>query len=184
MGRVNLTARAVAYLASEEGLVLEAYKDVKGIWTWALGVATPSGFPVLQYKDSPAPLEECLRVSIDLLKKQYLPAVQRAFKTDLTEAQTAAALGFHWNTGAIEKAQWVKDVNAGELDRASGNILQWSSHGLLTQRRLREQRLFFKDNWPADIRCNVYPVNRSNYHPVTSKGVRTDLLPTLSKIVG
>lgn len=41
--RFKLTPRIVAAIAHEEGLVLEAYRDSVGVWTWALGVTNASG---------------------------------------------------------------------------------------------------------------------------------------------
>jgi GH24 family phage-related lysozyme (muramidase) len=67
----------VAYVGHEEGLVAEAYKDSKGIWTWALGVAATSGFNVQQYRDKPAPLVVCLRASIDYMRAHYCPLSKR-----------------------------------------------------------------------------------------------------------
>lgn len=180
---ITLTPKGVAYLGTEEGMVREAYKDTKGIWTWALGVTDASGHLVGRYKDNPAPLDQCLAVSVWLIKERYLPAVDRAFTVDLNEAQTAAALSFHWNTGAIGKAQWVKDFNAGRREAAYENIMQWSAKGLLTERRKRERRLFFNEQWPGDLRVNIYPVNHDNYHPVISKAERVDLIPDLKKVM-
>lgn len=180
---VTLTPKGVAYLGVEEGLVREAYKDSAGVWTWALGVTDASGHLVERYKDNPASLDQCLAVSLWLIKERYLPAVERAFKADLNEHQTAAALSFHWNTGAIERAQWVKDFNAGKTDAAYENIMQWHSKNLLTARRKRERRLFFDNQWPGDLRVNVYPVNHDTYRPIISKAEKVDLIPVLQKVM-
>jgi len=61
--------------------------------------------------------------------------------------------------------------------------MQWSSKGLLTERRKRERRLFFNGQWPGDLRVNIYPVNHETYHPVISKAERVDLLPDLKKVM-
>jgi hypothetical protein len=101
----------------------------------------------------------------------------------LNESQTAAALSFHWNTGAIEKAQWVKDFNAGNKDAAYENILQWGSKGLLTERRKSERRLFFNNQWPGSLKVNIYNVNHENYHPIINSPVQTDIIPALTKVM-
>jgi lysozyme len=177
-----LTPRAVAYPLSEEGVVLEAYKDNVGVWTWAGGIATTSGFNVAQYKDKPASLDTALRATVDYMRTRYLPAVAKAFAGhDLTEAQFAAALSFHWNTGAILTAQWVKDFMAGKPASARADIMQWASHGALTARRKREAALFFDGVWPS-LSVPVYGIAKPSYHPSGSHSI--DALPVLQSILG
>ena len=177
------TARAVAYLGMEEGLCLEAYRDTGNVWTWALGVTDASGHKVSRYINNPQPLDKALEVSVWLIKEKYLPTVEKAFKTTLTEPQLAAALSFHWNTGAIGRAQWVKDFNNGNRQKAYDGFLQWTSRGLLEGRRKRERELFFNNKWPTDLRANLYPVNPQTHRPITSKPTKVDLLNTLEKIL-
>ena len=179
----TLTARAVAYLGMEEGLCLEAYRDTGNVWTWALGVTDASGHKVSRYINNPQPLDKALEVSVWLIKEKYLPTVEKAFKTTLTEPQLAAALSFHWNTGAIGRAQWVKDFNNGNRPKAYDGFLQWTSRGLLEGRRKRERELFFNNKWPTDLRANLYPVNPQTHRPITSKPTKVDLLNTLEKIL-
>lgn len=178
----TLTPRSVAYPLTEEGMVLEAYKDSRGIWTWAGGIATTSGFDVLQYKDKPTTLDAALRATIDFMRTRYLPAVAKAFAGhDLTEAQLAAALSFHWNTGAILTAQWVKDFMAGKPTSARADIMQWASHGALTARRTREQKLFFDGVWPS-LNVPVYSVSKPSYRPAGARSI--DVMPVLQSILG
>lgn len=179
----TLTPKGVAYLGMEEGLTLEAYRDTGNVWTWALGVTDASGHKVSRYIDNPQSLEKALEISVWLIREKYLPAVEKAFKGDLDEAQTAAALSFHWNTGAISRAQWVKDFNSGNRTAAYNGFLQWTSRGLLEARRKRERELFFNGIWPTDLRANVYPVGKPGYRPMISKAKRVDLLPDLQKIL-
>lgn len=178
-----LTAKCVAYLGMEEGLCLEAYRDTGNVWTWALGVTDASGHKVSRYINNPQSLDKALEVSVWLIKEKYLPAVERSFKSKLNEAQIAAALSFHWNTGAISRAQWVKDFNAGNTQKAYDGFLQWTSRGLLEARRKRERELFFNGRWPIDLRANVYPVNPQTHRPIISKPTKMDLLDTLKKIL-
>ena len=67
----RLTPRIVAAVAHEEGLVLEAYKDSVGVWTFGLGMATTGGYDVLRYKDKPVPIEEAVRLSIDAMRRDH-----------------------------------------------------------------------------------------------------------------
>lgn len=178
----NLTPRIVSYLGSEEGLVREAYLDSSRIWSWAMGLATTGGFDVLRYKDKPATLVECLRASVTYIRTRYLPVVERAFSgIDLSEAQLAAALSFHWNTGAILTATWVKDVLAGKPNSAKADIMNWTSHGTLTARRQRERDLFFNGVWPRSLWVPVYEVAKPSYRP--NRPAPVDVTPLLQQIM-
>jgi lysozyme len=161
---MELTPKVVNFLASLEGLVLEAYKDSVGVWTAFLGVTNQSGHEVYpRYKDNPQSMEKALEVSIWLLRTKYLPAVVKAFPNGLNEAQLAAALSFHWNTGAISRVDLPED------------FMHWTSHGSLTNRRQMELDLFTKGQWPKDMTVPIYPVNKPSYSPSFRKGKRVDL---------
>lgn len=178
---MKLTARIVNYIASEEGIVAEAYKDSKGIWTWGMGVTNASGHEVYpRYKDKVQTLDKCLKVSIWLLEKKYLPAVVEAFpQAGLTDAQVAAALSFHWNTGAIGRAQWVKLWNAGSHLKAAEAFKNWPEPRF---RRKRERDLFFQGIWPQDQTVPLWEVNKRSYKPMAPRPV--DLMPVLEAIFG
>jgi len=162
---MELTPRIVAYLAREEGLCTEAYKDGGGVWTWALGVTNKSGHQVYpRYKDSPQDLEKCFGVSVWLLREKYLPTVLKA-SPDLNEAQLAAALSFHWNTGRYPS--YADDFK---------KSVEIRNKGALDARRKREQALYYTGVWPS-LRCPVYPVSHKSYTPVFAKGSLIDPLP-------
>lgn len=181
---MTLTPRIAALIAAKEGLVREAYKDSKGIWTWALGVTNASGHQVHpRYLDNPQPIERCLEVSLWLMAERYLPAVQRAFAGhDLTEAQLGAALSFHWNTGAILTASWVKLWKAGEIAKARRSFMSWNKPAEIVPRRQAECDLFFDGTWPS-LACTVYPVRKPGYTPDWRRGERIDLLPIVAGMV-
>lgn len=177
---MELTPKIIAYVASEEGMVREAYKDSVGIWTWALGVTNVSGHEVYpRYLDKPQPFDKCLEISIWLMREKYLPAVEKAFQGQaLNEAQIAAALGFHWNTGRILTAQWVKDWKEGKPNSARANILNYRKPAVLLKRRERERGLFFDGVWPS-LAVPIYPVSKPAHTPQWGKAERVDLLPVL-----
>lgn len=181
---MKLTPRIVAYIAHEEGLVREAYRDSVGVWTWALGVTGASGHQVYpRYLDKPQPLEKCVEVSVWLIRQRYLPRVELAFPgIDLAEHELAAALSFHWNTGAIGRADWVEHVLIGDRDAAREAILDYRRPPEIVPRRKRERALFFDAAWPADLRCPVWNVAKPSYRPRGS--VPTDLLPIIAAVMG
>lgn len=176
----DLTFAAVLEIADHEGLVLEAYKDSVGVWTWGGGVTSKSGHSVMRYKDKPQSLERVLEVYVWLLRTKYLPAVLRAFDGyDLAEHELAAALSFHWNTGAIERADWVKDVLAGRMEEGYEDILNWSTPRSIIARRKLERNLFFKGEWSSDGLVPIYEVRKPSYQP--GKARLVDIRPALQK---
>lgn len=153
----RLTARIACELIAHEGIVREAYKDSVGVWTWSVGLAETGGWPVMQYKDNPAPLDVCIGAYIDALQKQYLPDVLKAFAgRTLTEAQTGGALSFHYNTGAIKRASWVKSFLAGDMAEARIEMMEWCHPPEITDRRRAERNLFFDEQWTGKGTSTVY----------------------------
>jgi hypothetical protein len=81
----------------------------------------------------------------------------------------AAALSFHWNSGRFPRyagnfAKSAEIRNGGDLDA----------------RRAREQRLWFRGEWPPNLNCPIYPVTgllkpRPNFR----KGKYVNLLPQI-----
>lgn len=168
---MELTPKMVQYLAHEEGMVLQAYLDSENVWTWALGVTNRSGHRVYpRYWNNPQSLEHCVDVSVWLIKNEYWPAVDKALPPGATEAQAAAALGFHWNSGRFPKyaknfAKSVEIRNKGDLD----------------ERRAREQDLWFKGKWPPNLDCPVYPVRGfERPRPDFSRGKYQNILPLIT----
>ena len=181
---IKLTPRIVAYVAHNEAIIPEAYKDSRGIWTWGMGLATTGGYDIMKYKDNETPIVTCLRAAIDALNHDYLPAIIKAFgDRNLSEGQAAAALSFHWNTGAILKAQWVKDFVGANLFQGEKDLREnYTNKGLLQSRRDSEADLFFKGKWPNPMTTLIYEVSKPSYTPKNAKSF--DPIPTLRQIMG
>src|SRR5690554_2778121 len=129
-----LTARAVLELASHEALVRQTYKDSVGVLTWAVGMTNATGHRVERYVGRPAPLQHCMNVFVWALR-QYARQVDEAFAGHrLTESQYAAALSFHWNTGAIKRASWVQHWKAGRHTEARQAFMNWVTPPEITER--------------------------------------------------
>ena len=183
--KAPLTPRMAAELAGHEAIVTEAYLDQGGVWTWGIGVTAHAGHDPLAYKDKPASIETCLKVYVDLLRDTYLPPVAAVFSShDLTEAQWGAALSFHYNTGAIERATWVKTWLAGDVEAARGQFMDWTKGGVVTKRRAAECALFFNGTWSGDGRAWVFGVTKPDYAPDIAAGTRVDVLTPLTRLLG
>lgn len=182
----DLTERGVLELISHEAIVQEAYKDSVGVWTWAIGVTNASGHEVYpRYKDNPQSLARCIEVSVWLMRTKYLPDVLKAFEGHaLSEAQLTAALSFHYNTGAIGRADWVKSWKAGLTEIARAQIMNWKSPPEIVERRAKERDLFFDGKWSGDGMATVYPVSKPSYSPTWSKAKRVDVTAAVRVALG
>lgn len=178
----DLTPRIALELIAHEGVAREAYRDSVGVWTWSVGITQASGHAVFpRYKDNPQPLEHCLAVFLWLLRTKYLPAVLAAFgAVELTEPQLGAALSFHWNTGAIARAGWVRRFVAGDAAGARVAMLDWARPPALLPRRRREQALFFDAAWTADGTALVYDVAKPAYRPAGAN--RVAIAPAIARL--
>jgi lysozyme len=178
----HLSMNAALELFSHEAIIREAYKDSVGVWTWSAGLTAAAGVDIDQYRDRPASLQVCVDAAINRIEKRYLPEVLAAFKgKTLTESQLAAALSFHYNTGAIGRADWVKMFVAGKVNEAEAAIMNWKSPPEIVERREKEQKLFFHGVWSNDGKVLVYEVNKPSYSPKWSSAKRVDVTVELKR---
>lgn len=176
----TITERIALELIGHEAIVPEAYKDSVGVWTWSVGITSRSGHSVERYKDKPQTLQHCLAVYLWLLRERYAPAVAKAFDgLALTEAQFGAALSFHYNTGAIDRAGWVKLFRAGQIREARAAFMEWRKPAEIIPRREKECALFFDGCWSGDGLATVYEVAKPGYSPKWSTAKRVDVRPAL-----
>lgn len=172
----DVTEKIALELLEHEALVLEAYKDSVGVWTWSCGITDSSGHAVMRYKDNPQTVSHCLAVYIWLLRKVYLPDVLAAFgKIELTEEQLGAALSFHYNTGAIKSAEWVKSFCAGREVNARTEFMNWTKPKEIISRRKAERNLFFDGVWSHDGRVTAYDVRKPSYAPDWKSAHQVDI---------
>lgn len=171
-----LNVRAMLELCSHEAIIQEAYKDSEGVWTWSAGITSASGHSVERYKDNPQTMAKCLEIFVWLVREKYLPAVIKAFEgRTLTEAQLAAALSFHWNTGAIGRASWVKSFMGGQPTTARREFMEWNKPAAIIERRQHECDLFFDGRWSGDGKVTVYQVRKPSYAPNWGSAKRVDI---------
>lgn len=180
-----LTVRALGEIVGHEAIVQEWYKDSKSIGSWGVGVTNASGHNVDGYKDNPQPVRKCLEVYLWLLRTRYLPDVLKAFAgRTLTEAQIAAALSFHYNTGAILRADWVKSWLNGQPTTAKLEIMNWKSPPEIVERRKKERDLFFDGKWSGDGTTLLIPVKKPSYTPDWGRAKRINITADLAALGG
>lgn len=184
-----ITYRVALENASHEAIVRQAYKDSVGVWTWSVGLTNATGHTVTRYKDKPQTMEHCLRIYVWALNN-YADAVRAAFKgIQITEAQFAAALSFHWNTGAINKASWVGMFKRGDMVAAEKSFKSWNKAGGreiagLTSRRAKEADLLFRGKWSNNGTITEYTRVRADYTPDWSSAKRVNIEADLRKALG
>lgn len=138
--------------AHHEAVIRQSYKDGAGVWTWSFGLTGATGHRVDRYIGNIQPMQKCIDIYVWALDN-YAKSVRETFKgINLTKAQFAAALSFHWNTGAIKRASWVNDFKAGRMTQAEASLKTWNkSAGKkvegLVHRRKKEADLLFRGKW-------------------------------------
>lgn len=120
------------------------------MWTWSVGLTNATGHHVERYIGKPSSLQHAINVYVWALRR-YAVGVQKAFRgVPITKAQFAAALSFHWNTGSILSATWVKQFISGDIEKARASIMNWKKPPEIEGRRKRERDLFFDGRWSGD----------------------------------
>jgi lysozyme len=172
-----LTKRVLLEVVCHEGIVKEAYKDTKNIWTWGIGVTNASGHTVERYIDNPQSINRVIEIYKWLLETKYLPDVLKAFEgKKLSESELAAALSFHYNTGAINKASWVKSYMKGLKGIAKQEFMNYRKPVEIIERRTKERDLFFNGKWSNDGTATVFEeVNKPSYTPKWGSAKRIDI---------
>lgn len=159
--------KGIAAIMRHEGVVPGPYYDSVGVQTYGVGHTAAAGDP--DPADMPAGMPEDLdaelkRVfdvfSADLAK--YEADVERAIKVPVTQHEFDAAVSFHYNTGAIGRATWIKSLNAGDRAKAAEQIMNWTKPPEIIPRREAEQRLFRDGIYPSEP-IVVWKVNTARH---------------------
>lgn len=159
-------------LIGHEGIVLSPYRDSKGVWTLGVGHTKAAGNP------DPATFqgELMLGEAIGLFRHdvmRYEAEVAKAVKVPLKQHEFDALVSFHYNTGAIGKASFVKKLNAGDRAGAIKGIMDWRKPAEIVPRRTAERDLFRDGKYPPPY-ASIYPATKSGAVE-WSKGKRIDL---------
>ena len=162
---MKMTTKMLLEVASHEAVVRQMYKDAVGVPTWSIGITNASGHNVQRYEGNRQSLLRCLEVYVWVMAR-YVKTVEEVFADfALTEAQFTAAVSFHYNTGAIKTASWVKLFKQGKLAEAEASLKSWNRakgkvlEGLVT-RRAQEANLLFRGRYSNDgtiVEYDVYP---------------------------
>lgn len=178
-----ITTNVALEVAAHEAVIREAYKDSVGVWTWSVGLTNASGHNVERYIGKPQSLKKCLEIFVWALDN-YADDVREAFAGfDLSEAEFAAALSFHWNTGGIKRASWVDHWKKGNIGQAKRAFMAWNKPKEIIGRRNKELDLFFDGVWSNNGTMTEYTELTSRKTPVWRSAVKRDVADILSDLL-
>lgn len=134
-------------LEGEEGCVLRTYRDSRGIPTIGFGNTGPDIVMGLVWTREQA--DEALTRR---LATEFEPAVNTV-KVALDQGQYDALISLTYNIGTngFLGSTLLRDLNAGNYQKAADDFMMWVIPSELTARRQRERVMFMGDN-------GVYPV--------------------------
>ena len=137
---LSLSAAALVGIATHEGYVGQAYRDIVGVWT--IGFGTTEG---VKPGDRIEPVQALQRKMADVRK--FEGALKRCVTVPLHQHEYDAFLSLAYNIGpgAFCRSTLVRKLNAGDYASACAEILRWDKAGGktvagLTKRRQAEYR--------------------------------------------
>lgn len=157
---MQTSSKGIAALELEEGVVLRAYRCPAGVWTIGGGLTAASGV-VKPRAGMVITAAEATRL-MQLALKNYEPAVAVAMSVGGTittrpaQHEFDAGVSFHFNTGAIRRASWVKHWKTGaSREQIRMALMAWNKGGGrvlpgLTARRNREAAMLLDKIYRGD----------------------------------
>ena len=116
--------KGIAFLERHEGVVLKAYRDPVGIWTIGAGLTAASGV-VKPSAGMTITADEASALTRKALTANYEPAVEAAMP-GAEQHEFDAGVSFHWNTGAIGRASWVRAWRIKAWEKVQAKLALWS----------------------------------------------------------
>ena len=140
---MNISEAGLEVIMNNEGLRLEAYQDVVGVWTIGFG-------------HTGAEVKPGLIITLDAAKSLLLSDAETAEKCvnncasgNITQGQFDALCSFVFNLGctALRNSTLLRKMNSGDDVGAAEEFQKWNHAGGqviagLTKRRLEEKELF------------------------------------------
>lgn len=126
------------FLEGEEGCVLHAYQDSRGIWTIGYGNTGPDVRPGLVWTQQQADDAFASR-----LASEFEPAVT-GLGVALTQGQLngCVSLAYNIGTSGFKSSTVARELKAGNTNKAAAAFLLWVTPPELKGRRYREVGLF------------------------------------------
>ncbi|MDH0640607.1 lysozyme [Pseudomonas sp. GD03860] len=141
---MRTSKRGIGLIKSFEGLRLQAYRDVVGVWTIGFGTTrgVKAGMSITK--------EQAERMLINDVQR-FEPEVERLVKVPLNSSQWDALVSFTYNLGAanLESSTLLRLLNRGDYVGAAEQFPRWNKAGGkelagLTRRRAAERAMFLE----------------------------------------
>lgn len=174
----RVSKRGLAEIAAHEGIVTSPYLDSVKVWTVGIGHTAAAGDPDPSRNRREFSVAEIMEIFARDISK-YEAGVRKAFTAPLSQEQFDAAVSFHFNTGAIGRATWVKKFNAGDVAGARKSFMDWRKPKEIIPRREKERDLFFDGRYSSAGAATLYPANAVGAVQ-WSEGKRVNVLALMS----
>ena len=159
---MKVSDKGLIELVCHEGIVPYPYLDSVGVWTYGIGHTASAGDP--NPKTMPRGVATSLRACVELFRKdlaKYEAAVARAVKVPLKPHEFDAIVSWHYNTGAVASASWIKRLNAGDRAGAIEGIMDWNKPAEIIGRRTAERNLFRDGVYSNNGKALVYTADKN-----------------------
>lgn len=133
---MNTSDDGVKAICAEEGLRLEAYQDVAGVWTVGYGHTGPTVQRGMRITEDQA--VSLLRLDLARFEQAVAAAVRRPLHQH--EFDALVSLTFNVGTAAFTKSTLVNALNDGEFSRAAAQFTEWTKAGGVHQPGLLRRR--------------------------------------------
>ncbi len=177
---MKTSQRGVALLKQFEGLELEAYQDIAGIWTIGYGHTGPDVKPGQVITEAEA--EELLKRDLSPREK----AVSRLSNVELNQNEFDALVSFVYNVGenAFRGSTARRRLNNNDRVGAADALTWWNKATVggvlrpvtgLTRRRAAERALFLTPTNPVIVRDQADISENSRVTPIEDSPRRSNL---------
>ena len=165
---MKTSPRGIEDLVLSEGLSLKAYKDSVGVWTIGVGHAATSGKPPIPRPGMTITEAEAKRIlAADLAERE---ATVSAVLGDVPQHVFDGAMSFHFNTGAIQRASWVRAFKRGDRAEAERLFMLYNKPPEIVGRRKREADLIFRGKYRSGPVAPPAPAPPPSGDPILRKG--------------
>lgn len=155
---MNVSTQGLIALIGHEGIVLSRYRDSVGVWTIGVGHTSAAGGIDPRTFTGQLTMRQALALlRTDIAK--YEADVRRAVTVALEQHEFDALVSFHYNTGAVARAELTASLNAGNRSKAGRQFLNYMKPPEIGNRRRAESTLFLTGQYP-DAAVTVYPATR------------------------
>lgn len=144
----RINAAGLALIKRWEGLRLDAYRDVVGVWTVGYGSTGPHVKPGMRITEAEA--EQLLKDDLDRFER----CVDKFVTVPINDNQFAALVAFAFNVGegAFRRSTLLRKLNSGDYASVPTQLSRWNRAGGrviagLTNRRAAEAALW---NFPTE----------------------------------